>query len=334
MNAPMWGRAAFLAASMALLLLAVRSTGAEFGAVSEFFVRGSMGTPSAWTRTLREMMPLLLAGLGVFVALRAGLFNVGADGQLVMGGLAGAVVALSWPAPGSWVAACLAGVLAGAAWALPAAWIRAYRGGHEVISTIMLNNLARLLTLYLVKGPLTDPGQQAQTTATFAKAAQAPPVPLGPVQVGAGLLVAVGAVVAFRAWERRTVAGFEQALVGAGPRAAELAGVPTKRTLVASMLASGALSGLAGALLAVGHEHRFYADFSPGYGFDALGVAMLAAGSSALLVPGALVFAVLSAGTSAIQTLGVPRGIVGMALGTVLMSGAAFAGARRKDGDE
>jgi simple sugar transport system permease protein len=322
-----------LAASLALLFVAVRSTGAEFGAVTEFFVRGSVGTPSSWSRTLREMMPLLLTGLGVFVALRAGLFNVGADGQLVIGGLAGATVALAWPVGGSWVAGCLAGTLAGAAWALPAAWIRAYRGGHEVISTIMLNNLARLLTLYLVKGPLTDPGQQAQTTATFAEAAQAPPIALGPVQVGVGLFLAVGAVVAFRAWERRSVAGFEQALVGSGPRAATLAGVPTKRALVASMAASGALSGLAGALLAVGHEHRFYADFSPGYGFDALGVAMLAAGSSAALVPGALIFAVLSAGTSAIQTLGVPRGVAGMALGTVLMAGAAFAGARRSRGE-
>jgi ABC-type uncharacterized transport system permease subunit len=329
-----WGRAAFAATCVLLVYLSVRATGADLGDAAQFFLRGSMGSPLAWSRTLKELLPVALAGVAVLVALRAGLFNVGADGQFVMGALGAAVAALYVPGPGAALVGCGLGLAFGAAWAFPAGWIRAYRGGHEVISSIMLNNLARLLTLFLVKGPLRSPGEQGQTTAAFPEASHIPKLGLpGGLEASAGLLVLVAALVSLWLWERRTVAGFEQRAAGTNPTAAAWAGVSVPPVQLASMVVSGALAGLAGALFALGHEHRFYANFSPGYGFDALGVAMLAVSGAPAVLPAALLIAVVSTGTASIQTLGVPRGLSGIVLGLLLLTVGAAAGSRRKHAD-
>lgn len=326
-----WTHAAFVAASIALIFVSVRATGADFGETGRFFVQGSLGGPAAWTRTLKELMPLLLLGTAVLVALRAGLFNIGADGQFTVGALGAAIVALQMGGTQGIVIGMLAGIVFGALWAFPAGWIRAFRGGHEVISTIMLNNVARLLTLYLVKGPIKDPAQQGQTTATFPIATNMPEVtlPSGTI-VSSGLVLGLLVLLGFWLWERKTVAGYELNLVGANPTAAAAAGVSARNVTLGAMVASGAVAGLAGALFVLGIEHRFYANLSPGYGFDALGVAMLAVSGAPAIIPAALAFAVVSTGTAAIQILGVPRGLSGVILGLALLGVAAITGARRK----
>lgn len=330
-----WTHGAFIAASLVLIFLSVRATGADFGETAQFFVRGSLGGPAAWTRTLKEFLPLLMLGTAVLVALRAGLFNIGADGQFTVGALGAAVVVLRLGGASGMLLGLAAGLAFGALWALPAGWIRAYRGGHEVISTIMLNNIARLLTLYLVKGPIKDPDQQGQTTATFPTSTSLPEIALpSGTLVTSGLVVGLLVLVGFWIWERRTVAGYELNLVGANPTAASVAGVSAKRVTLGAMLASGAVAGLAGAIFVLGHEHRFYANLSPGYGFDALGVAMLAVSGVPALVPAALAFAVISTGTASIQTLGVPRGLSGVILGLTLLGVAAVAGARKRTAHE
>lgn len=303
-----------------IVLVAVMATGVAPAEAFKQFVEGSMGSPAAWRQTFREMTPLLIAGLAVFIALKAGLFNIGADGQLVIGAAAAAAMSLKFPGPAGIVLGCLAAMVAGGLWAFPAAWIKAYRGGHEVISTIMLNNIATYFTVWLAAGPMRDPKQQSATTPLIPQGSWLPSlVDAPPFRLSWTLVIGLVALVLVALWLKKTVAGYELNATGANPSAAETAGVNIKAVTVRAMMASGAIAGLAGAFLVMAYEHRFYSNFSPGYGFDALGVALLSGGSPWGLVPASFLFAVLSSGTSAIQLTGVPKGLSGILLGILII---------------
>jgi len=311
--------------AFALVLLCLMLTGvAPTEAVREFVV-GAVGSAAGWRDTLKETTPLLLIGVAVFLALRAGLFNIGAEGQFVVGACAAAVIALRVPGILGIILAIIVGALAGALWALPAGLIKSYRGGHEVITTIMLNNIAFFITSGLVAGPLKDPDQQSPTTDLIEASTRLPAVLSSPpFRLNLGLVIAVAAVLVFIVWYRRTVAGYEVAATGANPTAAETAGVPIKRITVRAMSVSGAIAGLAGAVQVLAYENRFYAGFSPGYGFDGLGVAILAGASPWGLFPSALLFGIISKGTSALQLLGVPKGLSSVLLGLLIIAFAAY----------
>jgi general nucleoside transport system permease protein len=311
-------------AGLAVVVAAILAAGASPLEAAQKLIVGSLGSPGAIAGTLRELTPLILAGIAVFIALKAGLFNIGVEGQLVVGAVSAATVALAVPGVLGMLLAILAGCAAGALWALPAGLIKAYRGGHEVITTIMLNNVAGFLTAALVAGPLKAPGQESTTTATLPASSMLPNLyDAPPMRINLALLLGVGMLVALAVWLKRSVAGYELSLVGANPRAAELAGVNTARTLVKAMAASGAVGGLAGAIQVLAYEGRFFAGFSPGYGFDALGVALLAGGSALGIVPAALLFAILAKGGSTLQFLGIPKGITVIVLGLVILVFAA-----------
>jgi simple sugar transport system permease protein len=291
-------------------------------------LEGSIGSKPGWRETLKEMTPLLLAGLAVFVALRAGLFNIGAEGQILVGALAATSVALNvHGVAGIWLA-ILAAMTAGSLWAMPAVLIRVYRGGHEVITTIMLNSIAALLCSGLVKGPLKDPEQQSATTALIDPSTFLPSLyQEGTFRINFAWLVAVLVVAGFAVWHRRTVAGYELSAVGESPKAAATAGINVRRVQIVAMAASGALSGLAGSMLVLGHEHHFFADFSAGYGFDALGVALLAGNSAPALFGGAFVFAVIGRGVASVT--GISRGLTGIILGLLILVFAAWRSRKR-----
>ncbi len=286
-------------------------------------VKGSLGTAPGLTQSLANTTPLLLAGAAVFLALRAGLFNIGAEGQFLVGALACTAVALRLPGVVGIVLGTLAAVLAGALWAYPAGAIKAYRGGHEVITTIMLNNLAVLFTDYLVIGPLRASGGDTTTPSLDASSRLPNVVQSGAFSVNVALPVALALALALGWWLRRTVAGYELRAVGANPTAARYAGVDPKRTIVRAMLASGAIAGFAGAVQVLAYEGRFYTGFSPGYGFDALGVALLAGGSAIALVPAAFLFGALAKGALALQMEGVPKGITTVVLAMLILIAAA-----------
>jgi len=334
MNGLSWKHIALVLGAFAVVVLAIQTTGVAPATAAKSLLEGSMGGPAAWRQTLREMTPLVMAGLAVFIALRAGLFNIGADGQLVMGSITAAVVAQSIPGVGGVILGSLAAMLAGALWAFPAGWIKAYRGGHEVISTIMLNNVAGFLTTWMVAGPLRDVKQQSPTTRLLPPGSSLPNlIDSPPFKVSTALLFGVVGVVCLAFWLKKTVAGYELSATGANPIAAETAGVNVKAVTLKAMMASGALAGLAGAFIVLAFEHRFYANFSSGYGFDALGVALLSGGSPLGLVPAAFLFAVISSGTSALQLTGVPKGLSGILLGILIIVFASIKYRRSKLGD-
>ncbi len=295
-----------------------------FTALGDMF-HHSLATPPGWRGTLEESTPLLILGAAVFLALRAGLFNIGADGQFVVGAVAATWVALHVQGIAGILLAMLASVAAGALWALPAGLIKAYRNGHEVITTIMLNNIAFFLTLSIVNGPMKDAKSESPTSAYLLDQTVLPVIFRHKAfNVNIALVLAVLIVAALGLWIQRTVSGYELRATGANATAAKFAGVNVKRVVWKAMTMSGAMAGLAGAVQVLAYEKRFYAGFSPGYGFDALGAALLAGSSPwALFVTGPL-FGVISKGTTALGLSGVPKGLSGIMLGVIVICFSAY----------
>lgn len=281
--------------------------------------------PAGWRNILKESTPLILLGCSVYLALRVGLFNIGADGQFVIGACCATVAALKFPGPAGIVAGIVAGILGGALWAYPVGLIKAYRGGHEVITTIMLNNIAGFLTFYLVSGPIMDPTGQQPSTATIADSAQLPMlIQDGPFRVSSATLIALMAVAGLWWYLSRTVGGFELSAVGKNSNTARFAGIAVEKVTVRAMAASGAIAGLAGAVQVLAFEHRFYAHFSPGYGFDALGVALLAGGNPLATAASGLLFGFISESTSILGRTGVPKSLSSILLGVLVIVFAAY----------
>lgn len=315
--------------SFGLIIAALLAAGVMPLEVFSEWIRGSLGSPRAISGTLRETTPLLIAGIGVFVALRAGLFNIGIEGQFLVGALCAASLGLAIPGWIGVIAGICVGSIAGAIWAFPAGWIKAFRGGHEVISTIMLNNIALALTSALVSGPLRDKSQQSATTSRVGT--MIPMIgQLPSLSVSVALILGIGLVALFALWLKRTVAGYELDAVGANPTAAKFAGIEVTRTTVLAMVVSGGIGGLAGSLQVFAFEGRFYQGFSPGYGFDALGVALLAGAYAWAVLPAALLFGILAKGATSVQLLGIPKGISGILLGLLIIGFAAFRYSRKK----
>ncbi len=320
-----WRLIALIVGACAILAGAVLVAHASPIESLQTLIHGSLGTPSAIAGTLKETTPLLICGLAVFIALRAGLFNIGVEGQLLAGACCCAIVATRFHGILGMVLGVLVGMLAGALWALPAGLIKAYRNGHEVITTIMLNNVAALFAAALVSGPIKDP-KQADTATPYVDASSRLPWIYSnpPVQINFALVIGILLAVGMAIWLKKTVAGYELQAVGANRIAARFAGISPQKVTVVAMSISGALGGLAGAIQVLAYEGRFYDGFSPGYGFDALGVALLAGNSAYAVLPSSFLFGVLSKGGTALQIDGIPKGITTVVLGMLILIAAAI----------
>ncbi|PKQ38854.1 MAG: ABC transporter permease [Actinobacteria bacterium HGW-Actinobacteria-1] len=288
--------------------------------------QGSFGTPKAFGDTLLKSTPLILAGLGLAYGFRANLFNIGAEGQLFMGGLAAGWLGLVLAGQPWYVALpllLLAAMLAGAAWAFIPAILKARIGAHEVITTMMFTYIARYLVSYLVIGPLKSPGQIPQTgllpveaqlpriQSLFSDATlQAMPfLKMGRAHMG--ILVALVAAVIVWWVLKYTTLGYENRAVGYNPWAAETGGISVQWTTVKALCISGSLAGLAGAVEVMGVHHRLFDQFSSGFGFTGIAVALLAKNHPIAVIPAALLFGALSAGAGTMQLMAdVPQKII------------------------
>jgi ABC-type uncharacterized transport system permease subunit len=282
--------------------------------------RGSLGSSYAiFSSTLVRATPLLLAGLAVALAFRAGVWNIGAEGQLLAGATAAiAAVALPLPGPMRLTLALLFSAMAGGMWALPAAILRR-RGVLEVISTIMLNFIALNLVGYLVRGPLQEPTHAYPQSPAIDAAARLPRIEGTRLHLGVG--IALIAAVALGIVMRRSAWGFRVRAVGANPRAAASAGlIDVSRVTLQVFLVSGALAGLAGGVEATGVTYALYEGLSPGYGYTAIAVALLARLDPLLVAPSALLFGAMEAGATAMQRdAGVPAAFVTVVEGCLVL---------------
>jgi simple sugar transport system permease protein len=317
--------AALAAALLTLLLVATgHAPGPALGALRE----GAVGSADAiLSATLVRATPLVWAGLAVAVAFRAGILNIGAEGQLLAGGVAAAVVgglagALGGATP--WLALA-AGAAAGAAWAGVPALLRRPFGVLEVISTIMLNFVALHAVGWLVRGPLQEPTRVYPQSSTLAEAARLPILVPG-TRLHAGAALAAIAAVALWWVLRSTAAGFRLRATGMNPAAAASAGlVDVGAVTTRAFLASGALAGLAGASELTGVTYALYENLSPGYGYTAIAVALLARLHPLAVIATGVLFGALEAGAGAMQRdAGVPSVVVSVveALLILLVLGA------------
>ena len=271
--------------------------------------------------------PLIFTGLAVALAFQAGLFNIGAEGQLYMGSMAAAVVGfmLLLPPVIHPLLALLVGFIVGGLWALIPGLLKAYRGAHEVVTTMMMTFIAILLTQWLAAGPLQEPGQvqpQAQTPLIFPTAELAKL--FGSNFLNFGFIIGIFAVIGVWILLRNTVLGYEMRAVGKNESAAQAAGINPKKMIVISLFISGCLAGLAGAVEILGYYHRFRDAWSAGLGFDGITVAVLGANNPIGVLLGAIFFGFLRAGAIPMQTLGgVPAEMVDVIQGLVVLFVAA-----------
>jgi len=308
--------------SVAMLLAGVSPLDG-FGALFD----GAFGTRSELAATLVQTTNLLFPALGIAIAFRAGLFNIGAEGQLILGGFAAGWLGAQFPLPGYLAVpmVLLAGTLAGGAWGAIPGFLRARFGANEVIATLMLNVVAILLATYLVNGPLQQAAGGASETATLPKAAQLPHLVPDSQLTWAFVLALVLAVV-LRWVLARTVFGYELRAAGDAPEAAKRAGIDLGRTALVAMALSGAFAGLGGATIVAGSLHRFNTGLSPGYGFIAIAVALVGNLHPLWIVVAAFAFGVLQSGAIAMQVdAHVPKDVVSLVIGLVII---ALAGRR------
>jgi simple sugar transport system permease protein len=310
-------------ALVALVLVAIAAATAILLLVGGYSVRdglaalwsGSLGSWYALTSaTLVRAVPLLCTGVAVAIAFRAGVFNIGAEGQLLVGAAAAATVALATPLaaqPAALALALAASAVAGGLWAGVAALLRTRFGVLEVISTIMLNFVALHFVSYLVRGPLQEPTHVYPQSASIPESLHLPRLP-GAGRLHTGLLLAI-AITAVCGWVvRHTAAGFRLMAVGENPDAAASAGqIDVGRTTTRAFLASGALAGLAGGIELLGVTFALYENLSPGYGFTAIAVALIAGLDPWRVLPTAVLFGALEAGAGAMQRdAGIPSTVV------------------------
>lgn len=304
-----------LATTALLLLLA----GADpLRALSDMWT-SSFGSTFALGTTIVKALPRLFTGLAVALALRAGLWNIGAEGQLYVGAVAATGVALyvtglpETIAPG---VILLAAAAAGAAWAWLPGVLKAHRGISEVITSLMLVYIGIQLASYVATGPWSTPGATFPASNPVPSSARLPILGTG-TSVHAGLIVAI--LVALLVWVLldRTSFGVRLRAVGGNVRAANALGLSAPRLMILAMCLSGALAGIAGGVEVLGSRGRLIEGFSPGYGFEGIAVALLGRLRVGGIVAAALLFGALDAGGAGLQASG-----TGLSAAVVQVTGA------------
>ena len=288
-------------------------------------VQGAFGSADAVHATLRETVPLVFAGLSVALPLKLGLFNIGSEGQLVLGGLAAGLVAAVVPGWAAVPLAVSAAIVVGAAWGAVPGALRARLGVHEVLSTILMNLVAFPLAMLVI----TQPWAKAEGAIVQSREATGTLPEVYPALAAAGVLA-----VAFDVWLNRTRSGLSARAIGSSPRAARVAGLPVGRGIFWSLTVAGAVAGLVGAQQVLDQHHRYVMGFSPGFGFTGIAVALLGRGSGVGVVMAALALGALRSGSFAMDALTVaPREVANIVQGVVILTAAALA-ARRLGGGE
>ena len=315
-------------------LIIVAAGGAPIAAYRGLF-EGAFGSAKALSETTVWATPYILTGLAVALAFKGGLFNIGVEGQLALGAVAAAwvgyalpdVLGVTLPAVIHVPLAVGAGMLAGAIWGAIPGWLKARTGAHEVINTIMMNYIALLLTGFLLNGPMKDPAplNVVARTPRIAEGARIPPIFAG-LRFHWGFILAL-AMAGIVWWLlQKTTLGFEIRTAGTNPDAARYAGVNVSRTIVVTMMLSGLLAGMAGALEVVALNYRHELGFSVGYGFDGIAIALLGKTNPLGVVLAALLWAAMRNGATRMQFLTqIPVDVISVIQALILLFVAAHA---------
>ena len=321
------------AGGLFVIALIIRLAGAAPVFFAQVLWAGAWGSLYNAGETLAQTVPLLLTGLAVALAFRCKLFNIGAEGQLLMGAIgatwAGTHGEIVPPLLLPFVLMC--GAAAGAAWSGIAGMLKLYRDVPEVLSTLLLNFIALQAVAFAVRGPLQEAARgfpQSDFIATPARIA----LLLPKTHLHGGVILALVCAVSGWVFLQKTRGGFALKMVGAGAGAAELAGISVSRVVLANFLLSGALAGLAGAVQISGVTYLLSDNYSPGYGYTAIAVALLANLNPILLVPSALFFGAITSGGFAVQQKvpGISAVVVQVLQAVTLLTVLTYAWARER----
>jgi simple sugar transport system permease protein len=286
---------------------------------------GALGGPHQIAETLVQTTSLLLPALGICLAFRAGLFNIGAEGQLLVGGLfAGTAGAhLNFPAVITIPILLALGFVGGGLWGAIAGWMKARFGANEIISTLMLNFVAASLASYLVSGPLRSSLASGAETAPLLPQGWLPVI-IPNTRLTIAIVIALALAAALRFVFARTVFGYDLRAIGEAPEAARRQGVDVRRMTWLALALSGAIAGLGGATIVTGVLHRFNTELSPGYGFTAIAVALVGDLNPLWICVAAFGFGILEAGGLAMQaTAQVPKDAIHVIEGLIVIVLAA-----------
>jgi ABC-type uncharacterized transport system permease subunit len=279
-----------------------------------------------FTESLVTATPYIFASLAVAVGFRCGLFNIGAEGQVLMGALSSAFVGYSISGLPAYIhlpLALLAGIVGGGIWGLIPGYLKARFGAHEVVNTIMMNWIAFKLSDWLLNGPMKATGYRP-VTPNIAVTAELPRFFPEPLRFNWGFVLALLAAWFVYWFLFKTTLGFEIRSVGANPDAAKYAGMNVTRNFVLVMALSGALAGLAGSAQVLGVDHWVGQGFSAGYGFDSIALALLGKSHPLGVVLAALLFGFLRSGATRMQSLaGIPIDIISIIQGLIVIFVAA-----------
>lgn len=318
--------------SLALLGPLAGIVGADVAKTYSTLFLTSFGSPFGFGVLLTYAVPLVIVGLAVGVPYRAGLFNIGGEGQLLIGAFLAAVVGASIPGlgdvPGGFLVLLLVGAAAGAVFGAIAGALRAWRGVNEIVTTIMLNFVALFFVQYWIAGPFRDPKLTFAASPSVVDGLRIIKVG-GTASIPLSALVAVVAVVLAAWWAFRTRSGWKYRLLGMAPSFAKEKGVRVKAGYLAILTVGGALAGLAGATELVGNQYRIGFGFSPGWGIDAVAIALLARGNPLMIPLVAVFFAFLRNGGGALQSsVGIPGAVVTLLAAIPVLIVAAVLGWR------
>jgi ABC-type uncharacterized transport system permease subunit len=270
--------------------------------------------------------PYIFAGLAVALGFRGGLFNIGVEGQLFVGGLASAFVGYSitgLPMIIHLPLAVLAGLVAGGLWGAIPGYLKARTGAHEVINTIMMNYIAFRLTDFLLTGPMARP-DGLPITPQIKPSAYLPTILPQPVRLHWGFFIALGAAVLVYWFLWKNPTGLEIRMTGSNPNAARYAGVRITFITVLTMTLSGALGGMAGTVQVLAVDHQLVRAFSAGYGFDSIALALLGNSHPLGVVLASLLFGFMRGGAARMQSIaGTPVEIIRIVQGLVIVFIAA-----------
>ena len=310
-----------LVLALVLFGLTIRLTGRDPLVVYWSILTGSFGSTKSFLHVLAYMLPLIMTGLGAAVAFQSGVFNIGGEGQVLVGGLASVIVGLTvpLPAPWGWLLALLAGFAAGALWALLPTLFAGRNLTSLSVATIMMNSIAALLTEYIVKSYFQRPGASNTETVVVNEGSILPRI-FPSTQFNYGILVALFCVVVVTWMLYKTPFGFSLRAMGSNPRAMQQAGLPIYGRTIAAMCISGGLFALGGSIQCLAVYKRFVMGFSPGYGWDGITVATLAMNSPVGVLLSAFLFGMLrSASISMSLTSQVTTEMISVLQGFIVM---------------
>lgn len=299
---------AALAIGAVILLMLGANPVTAYGALLE----GAFGSGNAMAETIVKATPLLLVGLGICIAFRGNVINIGGEGQMVVGALIGTLVGLNLTAWPGWVVvplALLAGFLGGAVWGGIPGVLKAYFGVNEILSTVMMNAIAVQAMNYLLRGPMIDPAQmelasRIPQTAPLPQAFRLPRLVPTRLHLGTAIAIVLAVVVYILLW--RTTLGYRIRAVGENPDASRYGGIPVKQHVVVALLLSGAFAGLAGAVQVFGLNYRMITDgsatgFTGSAGFNGIVAALFGQLHPLGAIPASFLFGALLVGANKLQ---------------------------------